>query len=343
MSTSTRRVWWPSAGTVRGGLLGGIATASGMALTATSGWLIVRASEHPVILTLLTAIVAVRAFGMARPVFRYWERLDEPRRRARDCSPSAGRRPTRRSSRSPRPASGGAAGPTCSPVSSTTSPTSSTRRCGSPSRSSRRPSPVASSSPSRWCSPRPSGSSCSGSASSCASSARSPRGSSPVPSPELLAARAEVTRVSELVASQAGELRAVGGWHDGARLARRRPRRRSTGSRGASARAARPRPPLFLVAVGRGRRRHRGHRPGPRRLDPGQGAARAHAGRRLRGHHARSSTPCAPWPGPGAASAASTPCSTSPRPSPTPLRRRRPRRTPTTVGHPARAHGIRQQ
>ena len=71
----SRRVWWPSAGTVRGGLLGGIATASGMALTATSGWLIVRASERPVILTLLTAIVAVRAFGMARPVFRYWERL----------------------------------------------------------------------------------------------------------------------------------------------------------------------------------------------------------------------------------------------------------------------------
>lgn len=71
----TRRVWWPSAGTVRGGLLGGVATASGMALTATSGWLIVRASERPVILTLLTAIVAVRAFGMARPVFRYWERL----------------------------------------------------------------------------------------------------------------------------------------------------------------------------------------------------------------------------------------------------------------------------
>ncbi len=75
MSSPTRRVWWPSAGTVRGGLLGGIATAAGMALTATSGWLIVRASEHPVILTLLTAIVAARAFGMARPVFRYWERL----------------------------------------------------------------------------------------------------------------------------------------------------------------------------------------------------------------------------------------------------------------------------
>jgi len=57
------------------GLLGGIATTSGIALTATSGWLIVRASERPAILTLLTAIVAVRTFGMARPVFRYWERL----------------------------------------------------------------------------------------------------------------------------------------------------------------------------------------------------------------------------------------------------------------------------
>ncbi|MBP6994517.1 MAG: ATP-binding cassette domain-containing protein [Phycicoccus sp.] len=57
------------------GLVGGAATASGIALTATSGWLIVRASERPVILTLLTAIVAVRAFGMARPTFRYAERL----------------------------------------------------------------------------------------------------------------------------------------------------------------------------------------------------------------------------------------------------------------------------
>jgi len=57
------------------GMLGGVATASGIALTATSGWLIVRASERPVILMLLTAIVAVRTFGMARPVFRYWERL----------------------------------------------------------------------------------------------------------------------------------------------------------------------------------------------------------------------------------------------------------------------------
>ena len=73
--SAERPVWWPTAGTAKGGLLGGLATASGMALTATSGWLIVRASEMPLILTLLTAIVAVRAFGMARPVFRYWERL----------------------------------------------------------------------------------------------------------------------------------------------------------------------------------------------------------------------------------------------------------------------------
>jgi ABC-type transport system involved in cytochrome bd biosynthesis fused ATPase/permease subunit len=57
------------------GLVGGAATASGIALTATSGWLIVRASERPVILTLLVAIVAVRAFGMARPFFRYVERI----------------------------------------------------------------------------------------------------------------------------------------------------------------------------------------------------------------------------------------------------------------------------
>jgi thiol reductant ABC exporter CydC subunit len=68
-------VWRPARGIVGAGVLGGIATASGMALTATSAWLIVRAAEMPIILTLLTAIVAVRAFGIARPVFRYWERL----------------------------------------------------------------------------------------------------------------------------------------------------------------------------------------------------------------------------------------------------------------------------
>ncbi len=65
----------PTRQTVIGGLLGGAATASGIALTATSGWLIVRASEEPIILTLMVAIVAVRTFGIARPMFRYLERL----------------------------------------------------------------------------------------------------------------------------------------------------------------------------------------------------------------------------------------------------------------------------
>lgn len=62
-------------GLITAGLLGGVATASGIALTTTSGWLIVRADQRPQIMLLLTAIVAVRTFGLARPVFRYWERL----------------------------------------------------------------------------------------------------------------------------------------------------------------------------------------------------------------------------------------------------------------------------
>ncbi len=70
-----RRLPAPSAKVLLAGLLGGAAVASGVALTATSGWLIVRASERPVILTLLTAIVAVRTFGMARPLLRHAERL----------------------------------------------------------------------------------------------------------------------------------------------------------------------------------------------------------------------------------------------------------------------------
>ncbi|MGJ0558334.1 thiol reductant ABC exporter subunit CydD [Methylocystis sp.] len=56
-------------------VLGVLASASGVALTATAGWLIVKASEHPATLTLLVAIVGVRAFGLGRPVFRYFERL----------------------------------------------------------------------------------------------------------------------------------------------------------------------------------------------------------------------------------------------------------------------------
>ncbi len=56
-------------------LLGALSAASGVALTATAAWLITRASQHPAVLTLLVAIVAVRAFGIGRPVLRYAERL----------------------------------------------------------------------------------------------------------------------------------------------------------------------------------------------------------------------------------------------------------------------------
>lgn len=55
--------------------LGTFAAGSGVALLAVSAWLIVRASQSPPILTLQVAIVAVRFFGLARPVGRYFERL----------------------------------------------------------------------------------------------------------------------------------------------------------------------------------------------------------------------------------------------------------------------------
>ncbi len=61
--------------TVLGTVLGCLASLSGIALTATAGWLIVRAAERPTALALLVAIVAVRTFGIARPVLRYAERL----------------------------------------------------------------------------------------------------------------------------------------------------------------------------------------------------------------------------------------------------------------------------
>ncbi len=68
-ASATRR------GLVTGTLVGALASGSGVALTATAGWLIVQASSRPPVLTLLVAIVAVRAFGLARPVLRYVERL----------------------------------------------------------------------------------------------------------------------------------------------------------------------------------------------------------------------------------------------------------------------------
>jgi ATP-binding cassette subfamily C protein CydCD len=55
--------------------LGILASACGVALTVTSGWLIARASQHPPVLFLTLAIVAVRTFGISRPLLRYAERL----------------------------------------------------------------------------------------------------------------------------------------------------------------------------------------------------------------------------------------------------------------------------
>jgi ATP-binding cassette subfamily C protein CydD/ATP-binding cassette subfamily C protein CydCD len=58
-----------------GALLGALALVAGLALTATSGWLIAKASQQPPILTLTVAVVGVRAFGLGRAVLRYAERL----------------------------------------------------------------------------------------------------------------------------------------------------------------------------------------------------------------------------------------------------------------------------
>ena len=58
-----------------GALLGALALGSGVALTGTAAWLIATAAEHPPILTLSVAIVAVRAFGLAKGVLRYAERM----------------------------------------------------------------------------------------------------------------------------------------------------------------------------------------------------------------------------------------------------------------------------
>lgn len=56
-------------------LLGAGAIAAAAGLLATSGYLISRAAERPSILTLSTAIVGVRFFGIARALLRYAERL----------------------------------------------------------------------------------------------------------------------------------------------------------------------------------------------------------------------------------------------------------------------------
>ena len=55
--------------------VGTLAALFAVALAGLSGWLIIRASEQPPILYLLTAIVGVRFFGIGRAVLRYAERL----------------------------------------------------------------------------------------------------------------------------------------------------------------------------------------------------------------------------------------------------------------------------
>ena len=56
-------------------LLATLSLACGVGLLAVSAWLISRASQQPPILFLQVGIVAVRAFGIGRGVFRYAERL----------------------------------------------------------------------------------------------------------------------------------------------------------------------------------------------------------------------------------------------------------------------------
>lgn len=67
-----RPMTWELLGAVA---LGTLATGFAIALTAVSGWLIVRASEQPSIMLLSVAIVGVRFFGLGRAALRYAERL----------------------------------------------------------------------------------------------------------------------------------------------------------------------------------------------------------------------------------------------------------------------------
>src|SRR3954452_9760837 len=67
-----RALWWRLGLAL---LLGVAAAGSAVALLATSAWLITAASAQPPVLLLMVPIVAVRAFGVGRGVFRYAERL----------------------------------------------------------------------------------------------------------------------------------------------------------------------------------------------------------------------------------------------------------------------------
>jgi len=55
--------------------LGALTVLLGVGLITTSGYLVSRAAEHPPVLSLTVAIVAVRFFGLSRPLARYLDRL----------------------------------------------------------------------------------------------------------------------------------------------------------------------------------------------------------------------------------------------------------------------------
>jgi ATP-binding cassette subfamily C protein CydCD len=74
-STADGGLRWPRRAVARAVAAGAASSAFGIALTAVSGWLIVRAAEQPPILTLMVAIVAVRASGLGRALLRWVERL----------------------------------------------------------------------------------------------------------------------------------------------------------------------------------------------------------------------------------------------------------------------------
>lgn len=65
----------PRARVLWAAVLGATTVVAGAGLMATAGYLITRAAERPAILSLTTAIVAVRFFGLLRPLARYAERL----------------------------------------------------------------------------------------------------------------------------------------------------------------------------------------------------------------------------------------------------------------------------
>jgi thiol reductant ABC exporter CydC subunit len=65
----------PRSRVVLAAMLGALTVVFGVGLMATAGYLISRAAERPAVLSLMVSIVAVRFFGLGRPVVRYLERL----------------------------------------------------------------------------------------------------------------------------------------------------------------------------------------------------------------------------------------------------------------------------